>query len=44
MRVVKKAGKVITKTRKVETRIRVSEKEGTKTKYKVLTTKVKIKK
>ena len=44
MRVVKKAGKVITKTRKVETRIRVSEKEGTKTKYKVLTTKVKIRK
>ncbi len=44
MRVVKKAGKVITKTRKIETRIRLSEKEGTKTKYRVLTTKVKIKK
>lgn len=44
MRVVKKAGKVVTKTRKIETRIRSPEKEGTKTKYRVLTTKVKIKK
>lgn len=44
MRIIKKAGKVITKTRKIETRIRLSEKDGTKTKYKVLTTKVKIKK
>lgn len=44
MRVVKKAGKVVTKTRKIETRIRSLEKEGTKTKYRVLTTKVKIKK
>lgn len=44
MRVVKKAGKVITKTRKVETIIRISEKESTKTKYRFLITKVKIKK
>lgn len=44
MRVIKKAIKTVTKTRKIETRIRPSEKEGTKTKYRVLTTKVKIKK
>lgn len=44
MRVIKKAGKTVTKTRKIETRIRTSEKDGTKTKYRVLITKVKIKK
>lgn len=44
MRIIKKAGKVITKTRKIETRIRISEKDGTKTKYRMLITKVKIKK
>ena len=44
MRVIKKAGKTVTKTRKIEARIRTSEKDGTKTKYRVLTTKVKIKK
>lgn len=44
MKVIKKTVKTVTKTRKIETRIRLSEKEGTKTKYRVLTTKVKIKK
>lgn len=44
MRVIKKEGKTVTKTRKIETRIRTSEKEGTKTKYRMLITKVKIRK
>ncbi len=44
MRVVKKAGKVVTKTRKIITRIRTSEKDGTKTKYRMRITKVKIRK
>lgn len=44
MVVIKKSGKTVTKTRKIETRIRTSEKEGTKTKYRMLITKVKIRK
>ena len=44
MRVIKKSGKVTTKTRKIVTRIRTSEKDGTKTKYRMLITKVKIRK
>ena len=44
MRVIKKSGKTVIKTRKIETRIGTSEKEGTKTKYRMLITKVKIRK
>lgn len=39
MRVIKKAGKTV-----IKTRIRTSEKEGTKTKYRMLITKVNIRK
>lgn len=44
MRVIKKSDKLVTKTRKIATRIRTSEKDGTKTKYRMLITKVKIRK
>lgn len=44
MRVIKKAGKVTTKTRKIVTRIRISEKYGTETKYRMLITKINIRK
>lgn len=43
MKVIKKAGKVVTKTRKIVARIRTS-KKGTKTKYRMLITKVNIRK
>ena len=44
MKVIKKADKLVTKTRKIVTRIRTSEKDGTKTKSRMLITKVKIRK